>query len=55
MISIACCRSSLTLLLKEQIAVENSLEIDDTEKPTVLVFNKIDAFNYTVKDEDDLT
>jgi GTP-binding protein HflX len=42
---------------EEQIAVvEKTLfEIDDTEKPTILVFNKIDAFNYTVKDEDDLT
>lgn len=42
---------------EEQIAVvEKTLfEIDDTEKPTVLVFNKIDAFSYTVKDEDDLT
>lgn len=42
---------------EEQIAVvEKTLfEIDDTEKPTVLVFNKIDAFKYTVKDEDDLT
>jgi GTP-binding protein HflX len=42
---------------EEQIAVvEKTLfEIDDTEKPTVLVFNKIDAFSCTVKDEDDLT
>ncbi|MBF6597386.1 MAG: GTPase HflX [Fermentimonas sp.] len=42
---------------EEQIAVvEKTLfEIDDTEKPTILVFNKIDAFNYTAKDEDDLT
>ena len=42
---------------EEQIAVvEKTLfEIDDTAKPTILVFNKIDAFNYTVKDEDDLT
>lgn len=42
---------------EEQIAVvEKTLfEIDDTEKPTILVFNKIDDFNYTVKEEDDLT
>ncbi|MDD4777577.1 MAG: GTPase HflX [Fermentimonas sp.] len=42
---------------KEQIEiVEKTLfEIDDTEKPTILVFNKIDAFTHTVKDEDDLT
>lgn len=30
-------------------------EIDPTEKPTLMVFNKIDAFKYTPKDEDDLT
>ncbi|MDD2298802.1 MAG: GTPase HflX [Fermentimonas sp.] len=42
---------------QEQIdIVEKTLfEIDDTEKPTILVFNKIDAFTHTVKDEDDLT
>ncbi|HLV24633.1 MAG TPA: GTPase HflX [Moheibacter sp.] len=30
-------------------------EIDSKDKPTVLVFNKIDNFSYTPKDEDDLT
>ena len=36
--------------------VEKTLhEIDKTEKPTILVFNKIDAFYYIQKDEDDLT
>jgi GTP-binding protein HflX len=42
---------------EEQIAVvEQTLhEIDKSEKPTILVFNKIDAFNYVPKDEDDLT
>lgn len=42
---------------EEQIqVVENTLyEIDETQKPTILVFNKIDAFTHTVKDEDDLT
>lgn len=42
---------------EEQIkVVEKTLfEIDDTEKTTILVFNKIDAFSHVVKDEDDLT
>ncbi len=42
---------------EEQIAVvEKTLfEIDDTEKPTILVFNKIDAFTHVVKDDDDLS
>ena len=36
--------------------VEKTLfEIDKTEKPTIVVFNKIDAFSYVEKDEDDLT
>ncbi len=30
-------------------------EIDKSEKPTLLVFNKIDAYKYILKDEDDLT
>ncbi len=30
-------------------------EIDDREKPSILVFNKVDAYEYTPKDEDDLT
>lgn len=42
---------------EEQIeVVEKTLfEIDETEKPSILVFNKIDAFTHVVKDEDDLT
>lgn len=42
---------------EEQIEVVNStlLEIDKEEKPTILVFNKVDAFTYVKKDEDDLT
>lgn len=42
---------------EEQIqVVERTLhEIDETEKPTILVFNKIDAFTHVPKDEDDLT
>ena len=30
-------------------------EIDKSDKPTLLVFNKIDAYKYVKKDEDDLT
>jgi GTP-binding protein HflX len=42
---------------EEQIeVVEKTLyEIDKTEKPTILVFNKIDAFSHIEKEEDDLT
>ena len=42
---------------EEQIqVVEKTLfELDETQKPTILVFNKIDAFTYSEKDEDDLT
>ncbi len=42
---------------EEQIeVVEKTLyEIDKTEKPTILAFNKIDAFTHVAKDEDDLT
>jgi GTP-binding protein HflX len=42
---------------EEQInVVENTLnEIDKTEKPTIIVFNKTDAFSYIPKDTDDLT
>lgn len=42
---------------EEQIqVVERTLhEIDEIEKPTILVFNKIDAFTHVQKDEDDLT
>ena len=42
---------------EEQIqVVESTLhEIDDSEKPTILVFNKIDDFTHVPKDEDDLT
>jgi len=34
---------------------ETLAEIDKTEKPIILVFNKIDAFEYIEKDEDDLS
>ena len=42
---------------EEQIeVVEKTLyDIDKTEKPTIIIFNKIDAFSYVEKDEDDLT
>jgi GTP-binding protein HflX len=42
---------------EEQIEVVKNtlLDIDKNEKPTILVFNKVDAFTYKPKDEDDLT
>lgn len=42
---------------EEQIeVVEKTLfDIDKTEKPSIIVFNKIDAFSYVEKDELDLT
>lgn len=42
---------------EEQIEIveKTLLEIDKEEKATILVFNKIDAFTYVKKDEDDLT
>ena len=38
-----------------EIVRQTLLEIDPKEKPTILVFNKIDAFTYVPKDEDDLS
>ena len=42
---------------EEQIKVVNETlrELGSFDKPLIIVFNKIDAFSYTVKDEDDLT
>lgn len=42
---------------EEQIeTVDSTLqEIDAGDKPTIYIFNKIDAFSYQAKDEDDLT
>jgi GTP-binding protein HflX len=42
---------------EEQIETVNSTlqEIDAGDKPTIYIFNKIDAFSYTEKDDDDLT
>ena len=41
----------------EQITVVNETlrELGAAEKPLIIVFNKTDAFSYTIKDEDDLT
>jgi GTPase len=42
---------------EEQIRVVNNTlkDLGVSDKPLILVFNKIDAFSYIVKDEDDLT
>lgn len=42
---------------EEQITVVNETlkELGTTDKPAIIVFNKIDAFTYTAKDDDDLT
>jgi GTP-binding protein HflX len=42
---------------EEQIDIVNQTlhEIDSSDKPTYIVFNKIDAFSFVKKDEDDLT
>lgn len=42
---------------ESQIEVVNRTihELDNTEKPTVIIFNKVDAFSYQPQDEDDLT
>ncbi|MGB0914528.1 MAG: GTPase HflX [Crocinitomicaceae bacterium] len=34
---------------------ETLAEIDKSDKPSIVVFNKIDAYNYVEKEEDDLT
>jgi GTP-binding protein HflX len=41
----------------EQIKIVNETlkELSSADKPVILVFNKIDSFTYTAKDEDDLT
>lgn len=38
-----------------KVVNETIKEIDSVEKPTLLVFNKIDAYKYVAKEEDDLT
>lgn len=42
---------------EEQIEIVNHTlkEIDPREKPTIMVFNKIDQFSYVPKDDDDLS
>ncbi|MDO4461426.1 MAG: GTPase HflX [Bacteroidia bacterium] len=42
---------------ESQIEVVNRTihELDDTDKPTIIIFNKVDAFSYQPQDEDDLT
>jgi GTP-binding protein HflX len=42
---------------EEQIEIvgKTLMDIDKKEKPAILVFNKIDAFSYIKKDEDDLS
>ena len=37
------------------VVCETLAEIDKTQKPTVVIFNKIDAYKYVEKEEDDLT
>lgn len=38
-----------------EVVNETLNEIDNREKPTIIVFNKIDQYHYEPKDEDDLT
>lgn len=38
-----------------RIVNETLAEIENTEKPTIVVFNKIDAYSHIEKDEDDLS
>jgi GTPase len=42
---------------EEQVAIVNGTlgELNSLDKPTIMLFNKIDAFNYIPKDEFDLT
>jgi GTPase len=42
---------------EQQIEIVNNTlhEIDDTEKPSIMVFNKVDAYTHIHKEEDDLT
>jgi GTP-binding protein HflX len=42
---------------EEQIKVVNETlrELESSDKPTIMVFNKIDSFSYSRKEDDDLT
>ena len=37
------------------VVIETLAEIDNSDKPTIVVFNKVDAYTYVQKDADDLT
>lgn len=38
-----------------EVVSQTLREIDDTDKPTIMVFNKIDAYSFKPKEDDDLT
>ena len=38
-----------------EVVKKTLAEIDNTDKPTIVVFNKIDAYKYVPKEEDDMT
>jgi len=38
-----------------KVVCDTLAEIDKTDKPIIVVFNKVDAYNFVAKDEDDLT
>lgn len=38
-----------------EVVTQTLHEIDDADKPVIMVFNKIDAYSFTPKEEDDLT
>lgn len=40
---------------QKKVVGETLCELDSTDKPIIIVFNKTDAFSFTAKDEDDLT
>lgn len=40
---------------QKKVVEETLKELGTSEKPVIIVFNKIDAFSYTRKDDDDLT
>ena len=43
------------LLVQIEVVNRTLAEIDKTEKPMIMVFNKVDAFTFVPKEEDDLT
>ena len=48
-------KSTLDEVREADLLVHVVDEIDKTEKPMIMVFNKVDAFTFVPKDEDDLT